>query len=66
MTIACRVLELILMLYFVGTTRYYDDPDRPRMAGEHDAHLKTTFGGLILVPTLRCGCAGLPSDLPTN
>ncbi|OAA77995.1 MFS transporter [Akanthomyces lecanii RCEF 1005] len=41
-----------------GTTRYYDDPDRPRMAGEHDAHLKTTFGGLILTPQ--------PSDDPND
>ncbi|OAA50110.1 MFS transporter [Beauveria brongniartii RCEF 3172] len=41
-----------------GTTRYYDDPDRPRMAGEHDAHLKTTPGGLILTPQ--------PSDDPND
>ncbi|KAJ6780585.1 hypothetical protein PWT90_04068 [Aphanocladium album] len=41
-----------------GTTRYYDDPDRPRMAGEHDAHLKTTVGGLILTPQ--------PSDDPND
>lgn len=41
-----------------GTTRYYDDPDRPRMAGEHDTHLKTTPGGLILTPQ--------PSDDPND
>ncbi|KAJ3484299.1 hypothetical protein NLG97_g7091 [Lecanicillium saksenae] len=41
-----------------GTTRYYDDPDRPRMAGEQDAHLKTTVGGLILTPQ--------PSDDPND
>ncbi|OAA67556.1 MFS transporter [Cordyceps fumosorosea ARSEF 2679] len=41
-----------------GTTRYYDDPDRPRMAGEHDAHLKTNDSGLILTPQ--------PSDDPND
>lgn len=57
----CRATCLLLILLPPGTTRYYDDPDRPRLAGEHDAHLKTTPGGLILVPTFA-----LPPAMPSN
>lgn len=45
-------------LVLSGTTRHYDDPNRPTRVGEGATTLKTTEDGIILVPQ--------PSDDPND
>ncbi|EHA52799.1 hypothetical protein MGG_05085 [Pyricularia oryzae 70-15] len=52
------ILEDRHMDHVPGTTRHYDDPNRPTRVGEGATTLKTTEDGIILVPQ--------PSDDPND